>query len=100
MSWIKRHLNWSLLLAFLLIVIVLMALIPSSASEDLIHFRNGLGAISWTIVAGWVLRQKKRSLCYLLLLFIPIVGELVIILIPSSKPKIKNTCLDQTPETE
>jgi hypothetical protein len=91
MNWIKRHLNWSLVLAFILIVIVLTILVPSTASQDLIYFRNGLGAISWAIFAGWILRQKRRSLWYLLLLFIPIIGQLAIILIPSGKPKAQES---------
>lgn len=97
MSWLKRHLNWSLLFGWLLTYPILIAevfligLIFSSSTWEEMEPIFWLVAIPtsliWVLVVqGWYLRQKGRSLWNLLLGFIPF-GGLIILCLPNKKKR-------------
>ena len=75
MNWFKRHLNWTLLIASTLIPLI-MLLLAYFVNESLGSTFPKI--IGWTlsilllVIYGWVLRQKKRSLWWLLLWWYPI----------------------------
>ena len=65
MNWFQRHLNWTWVFAYLI-------WIPLNASDDAIP--PIIGAIFLLVVSGWVIKQKGRSLWWVLLtpLFSPL----------------------------
>ena len=58
MSWFQRHLNWTWLFAYLI-------WIPLNYPDD--AFPPIIGAIFLLVVSGWVIKQKGRSLWWILL---------------------------------
>ena len=58
MSWFQRHLNWTWVFAYLI-------WIPLNASRDVEP--QIIGAIFLLVVSGWVIKQKGRSLWWVLL---------------------------------
>ncbi len=86
MSWIKRHLNWSMLIAFVVIALVIGSG-TSSSSKTIAQSGYMFGGVLFIIFVGCVLKQKKRSLLYLLFFLIPFVGWMVPVFIPSGKPQ-------------
>ena len=77
MSWFKRHLNWTVVLAYvgpslivLAITLILVFKYPETAIEGFLTVSNLLLAAVFLLVGAWVLRQKNRSLWWLLILFI------------------------------
>ncbi len=92
MNWFQRHLNWTWVFGFLLtlvlmtvvvVVIELVALIVGGEAagverlmvdqlEDAVQ--KLVGGVIMLVVSGWVIRQKGRSLWWLLLsgLFSPL----------------------------
>lgn len=72
MGWVKRHFDITLILlliAFLLVWIILNIYTEvSSLSTNIIYL---VLVITLFIGVGWQLRQKNRSLVWLLLLFVP-----------------------------
>jgi len=89
MNWFQRHLNWIWVLtvvAFypldfalgLLIGLVLYSTDPYMAYETVEGIAVAIAVIVNLVilflVSGWVLRQKSRSLWWLLILFVPFGG--------------------------
>jgi len=88
MNWFERHLNWTMVLAWLgtlpvafiagfIIAMVMVSADPYVSEEAL----DGAGFVTGVIIAlvilipswGWVLKKKNRSLWWLLLgLFVPL----------------------------
>ena len=85
-SWFQRHLNWTMVLAWpavfavaFMLGMVVGAIDPYVSSTEI----EGMGALTGLVVLsliwGWALRQKNRSLWWLLLgLFVPF-GFIVIL---------------------
>jgi H+/Cl- antiporter ClcA len=82
MNWFQRHLNWTWFLASLLGAIIVGAavgILTAIADPYGIYYtdstRNGLTSllslVVSIIVGAWALRQKSRSLWWLLILFVP-----------------------------
>lgn len=78
MNWFQRHLNWTVVLGFLGLFLLNMLLgfifgltfydLPENALEGagaVIGFLTTI--IGGSIIVGWMLRQKHRSLWWLLL---------------------------------
>ena len=62
MNWFRRHLNWTLVLAYLLWFV-------PNAGESVVAQRFALVALIFlTVVSGWVIKQKGRSLWWILLM--------------------------------
>ena len=61
MNWFQRHLNWTWVFAYLI-------WIPLNYSDDAIP--PIIGAIFLLVVSGWVIKQKGRSLWWILLTII------------------------------
>ena len=74
MNWFQRHLNWTWVLCLLLTFVVafvtgfLMAIVDPNVSEDVAD------VVGWIIylvvmlpVSGWIIKQKGRSLWWILL---------------------------------
>jgi hypothetical protein len=78
LNWFQKHLNWSWFLAIVaswvlaFIVGVFLVLIAPSITDEALE---GLGILIAIVVAlivgGWALRRKRRSLWWLLILFVP-----------------------------
>ena len=74
MNWFQRHLNWTWVLAYLLLIVgafmfgALMGILDPNVSEDAVSVVAQIfGGIFILVVSGWVIRQKGRSLWWLLL---------------------------------
>ena len=81
MNWFQRHLNWTWVLSYLLMLVgafmfgFLMFLADPNISEDAVGgVAEIFGSIFMLVVSGWVIKQKGRSLWWLLLsgLFSPL----------------------------
>ncbi len=85
MNWLKRHLHWSLVLGWVIpialwyLAIFITSQVASAQQQILdetvwldIYYVFVMAYVVWLLVlVGWVLRQKGRSLGWLLLLFVP-----------------------------
>jgi len=75
MDWFKRHLNWTLLFASILIPLIALLLaytINDSLGTTFPSIVGWILTILILVIYGWVLRQKNRSLWWLLLFWWPI----------------------------
>ena len=101
-SWFQRHLNWTWVLMTVLGCFVLgfiagivigivdpYGLSYSDGTIDIIALCIGL--VVQLVVGGWVLRQKSRSLWWLLILLIPL--GWIIFLFLGNRSDAKNTGL-------
>ncbi len=77
-SWFERHLNWSLVILCLPGTLSMRA-----ASEYMILWFFGL--ILWLPVVFWVLREKGRSLWWLLVLLIPVIPLFIILCLENKR---------------
>jgi len=69
MNWFKRHLNWTLTLTLL---VALLFVSTTTGAPAITEFMvRGIATIASFAVAGWVIRQKGRSLGWLLMGLIP-----------------------------
>jgi hypothetical protein len=87
MNWCKKHLNWTLVIAFNLISIITMLILSieltimtsmgfsfSTDGRWLVFTILLMEVVFWSLVLliqGWVLKKKNRSLWWLFVLFIP-----------------------------
>jgi hypothetical protein len=81
MNWFKRHLNWTFFIAWLVGIALYLAFILSITSLEgleLFILSYSLFIIWLLLVGGWFLRQKGRSLWFLLLL--PFLREIGVII--------------------
>lgn len=81
MSWYKKHLNWTMFLAWIIALAIFLGSIPIYAqreSADVLLYFMGFYFLVILLVSAWVLRQKGRSLWYLWLFFL---REIYIIII-------------------
>jgi hypothetical protein len=95
MDWIKRHLNWTLGLSYLILISILLAImLPLFDFPDFTHpkFEGNFWVVMviaalWQILYlgsiyflnWWVLGQKKRSEYWLLVVFLVPLGFIGII---------------------
>ncbi|MFC2022374.1 hypothetical protein ACFLTR_04115 [Chloroflexota bacterium] len=89
MNWFQRHLNWTWLFAYLI-------WIPLNYSDDAIP--PIIGAIFLLVVSGWVIKQKGRSLWWILLtiIFSPLWLKNIILVsqsLPTMKDEERQECL-------
>jgi hypothetical protein len=64
MNWFQRHLNWTWALAYLLWFVI------NAYARDpfgILWWLSLVAAVFWLIVSGWVIKQKGRSLWWILL---------------------------------
>jgi len=73
-SWFERHLNWTWVLSYLLVLVgafvfgLLIFSADPNVSEDAVgDVAQIFGGIFMAIVSGWVIKQKGRSLWWILL---------------------------------
>ena len=105
MNWFQRHLNYSWILlsliGTLLIALILnlfvdvvwqpglfggFAFAPFYGRSDfLVVLEYPLNMAAPLTVGGWVLRQKGRSLWWLLIIFVPIVGTIVFLFLKNRR---------------
>jgi len=93
MTWFERHLNWSAFLTWLLALFIIAAVDFTLLATDSWLSHEELTAVSVIVCLivlplawGWVLRQKKRSLGWLLpALFVPL-GFLCIFVLENRSP--------------
>jgi len=105
-NWFQRHLNWTIVLTWFAVrlgaVIAIVILGPTMTPEAASAF-NGfsflVSIVVGSIVCGWVLRQKKRSLWWLLLLPVPL-GWWVFLLLENRRvePALATEALVDTEE--
>ena len=69
MNWFQRHLNWTLALTLLVALLFVFATTGASAITEFTV--RGIATIVAFVVAAWVIRQKGRSLGWLLMGVIP-----------------------------
>ncbi|KTB48664.1 Double zinc ribbon [Dehalogenimonas alkenigignens] len=99
-NWFIRHLNFTLwfsvpigfLTGILLLTLVFATTNPESLNIALNEYQLsifGVIAVIQAVIVGWVLRQKNRSLWFLLLLFVPfgIVAFVVLVALENRNPK-------------
>ena len=74
MNWFQRHLNWTMVLGYLLIYAVsclvagIILVVDYSVSDEAAGTAgNTIGFITFLPIATWVFKQKGRSLWWLLL---------------------------------
>ena len=75
MNWFQRHLNWTLVLSFLVVLVVayMMAVVvvvvdPSDVREGTVGaVEEAVGLVGGLIASAWVIEQKGRSQWWLLL---------------------------------
>jgi len=66
MNWFRRHLNWSYVLAYLLWFVLNLY----GYESDIASWLSLVVAILWLVISGWVIKQKGRSLWWILLSWI------------------------------
>jgi len=85
MSWFKRHLNWTYILAILCALIINLALVLIMASAEnyeldwLLFVDYPILLLAFIGVAAWVIKQKGRSLFNLFWLLLSWIGIIVIL---------------------
>ncbi len=77
MNWSKRHLNWTCVLGYPLGIVVLLVVsylvgITGQTENTTIGVGVAVAIIAKVVLDGWVIRQKGRSLWWLL--FLPLSG--------------------------
>ena len=84
MNWFRRHLNWTMVLAILAqfpigyIVGSFIQVVNPYVSTGIYYALVYLVTLAWLfVIAGWVLKEKRRSLWNLLWLIVPYVGLIV-----------------------
>lgn len=81
MNWFKRHLNWTYFISWLFCVGLVEGGRLVAETDRLIGLIEvWVGAILLLVVSIWVVRQKGRSLAWLLLLFLGILPIVVLCL--------------------
>ena len=85
MNWFKQHLNWTFFIAWLVGIALYLASIPlivSAEGPELFILSYSIFIIWLLLVGGWFLRQKGRSLWFLLLLpFLREIGVIIFLLL-------------------
>jgi len=88
-NWFKQHLNWTFFIAWLIgitLYLVSIPLIISSEGPELFILSYSIFIVWLLLVGWWFLRQKSRSLWYLLML--PFLREIGVIIFLSLETRI------------
>ena len=75
MSWFKNHLNWTA--TFGILLGLLFSILAREFEND---FLWALAVAVLLVISTWVLRQKRRTLWWLLILFVPLGWPFFIVL--------------------
>jgi hypothetical protein len=86
MNWFKRHLNWTFIIFYLLLVFIASIISVYDGFYSFACFI--IGALVW-LLSAWVLKQKMRRMWWLLILFIPLIGVLFIIALENRRPIVE-----------
>jgi len=89
MKWFREHLNWTFFIAWLVGIGLYLSTIPimvSSEGPEIFILFYSLFIIWLLLVGGWFLKQKGRSLWYLLMLpFLREIGVIIFVLLENKK---------------
>lgn len=89
MNWFKNHLNWTFFIAWLVGIGLYLSTIPimiNSEGPEIFILFYVLFIIWLLLVGGWFLKQKGRSLWYLIMLpFLREIGVIVFLLLENKK---------------
>ena len=77
MRWCNRHLNWTLMLTY--IIAVGVCIMAALMLETRYTWAIGIAFLSWLIINGWYLRMKERSIAWILLNIIGAWGVAIIL---------------------
>jgi len=81
MNWFRQHINWTFFLAWLVGIALYLSTIPvmvNSEGPEIFILFYSLFILWLLLVGGWFLKQKGRSLWYLLML--PFLREIGVII--------------------
>ncbi|MFC2072852.1 hypothetical protein ACFLUU_09220 [Chloroflexota bacterium] len=85
MNWFRQHINWTFFLAWLVGIALYLSTIPimvNSEGPEIFILFYSLFIIWLLLVGGWFLKQKGRSLWYLLMLpFLREIGVIIFLLL-------------------
>ena len=86
MNWFERHINWTVVLNYVLITMVVYMLAVEDSFTDYSFGSWVIWLCVWTLFIWiWALRKKKRSLWWLLSLFLPYIGGFIILLLSNKR---------------
>lgn len=96
LNWFERHLNWTLVLTWLaifpigFIVGFIMFMFYPYISDESIGGLSVIVGLTWILLTnGWVIKKKRRSLWWLLVVFIPFIWGLIILLCLKNRSQLK-----------
>lgn len=67
MNWFEKHLNWTYVLVYVLIIAVRFLVVAVGGSDLFFGIIYIVGIVFILIVSGWIIQQKGRSLWWLIL---------------------------------
>ena len=84
-NWFERHLHWTYFFGTAVSLLCLTAEIANERATEAIECGPAAAVLLYLMVAGWVLRQKGRSLGWLLALPFPLLGPFIIYFLNNEK---------------
>ena len=80
-DWCKRHLNWTYVFGRILIITALLLVfgVDYVDTDSGLWLLVGLDTLTTMLLCGWILREKGRSLWWLIFLFVSRMGFLVLL---------------------
>ncbi len=93
-NWCKRHLNIILTVFHLIVGTAVNLMLARMTFGDPVYFAIGVGSVVSVLVAtAWFLRQKSRSLWYLIFAVLSWVGFIVLLCLEnrSTKPLVESS---------
>jgi len=89
MSWFMRHLNWTLILP--LVMLIVFSILSDGNPASIFALLGGICLVLLFVVTPWVLYQKGYSLWWMLLYPTTILIFSFVLLCSRNKRKIVNT---------
>jgi len=87
-NWFERHLNWTFFLGSIPAYLYSLSTTdPYTVETDVQGLALVLILIEFLLVTGWVLRQKERSLWWLLVPLVPVVGMFAVYFLGNEEEK-------------
>jgi hypothetical protein len=92
-NWFERHLNWTLIISWIICMpiygalgsVVVYDIEPSGGVVSGIISVIFLGLFLWTAV--WVVKQRNQSLLWLSILILPILGVILLMVLDNNKQR-------------
>jgi uncharacterized membrane protein YeaQ/YmgE (transglycosylase-associated protein family) len=92
-NWFERHLNWTLILSWIICIpiygalgsVVVYRIEPGGGVVSGIVGVIFLGLFLWTAV--WVVKQKNQSLLWLFILILPILGVILLLVLDNRQQR-------------